>query len=211
MITIVTPTIRPEGLLVTQGGLTYQTYRDFEWLVEVGIPDRGHDLNAAYNRMLKRAKGELVVFLQDYIRVQPDYLEKFWAAYQKDKKTFYTAAVGKVKSLDFNGIVKFDWRSMKPGEMPWYQWEIDSAAAPLNALKEIGGFDETLDGHWSGDNVNVACRAELAGYKFANIDNPSVAYDHDSSSYHPFRESYNPKLNNERMNEFRRGLKINYI
>lgn len=220
-ISVVTPTIRPQGLQITQNGLQAQTFNDFEWLVEVGIPGRGHDLNAAYNRMLKRAKGELVVSLQDFIKIPPDYLQKFWDAYQEHPRTFFTAPVGKVDNLDFNPPAKWDWRAWSEKAVPpdtkylpgkWDCWEIDSGSAPLAALKEIGGFDEELDKAWSSDNVNVACRADIAGYEFKNLfHNPALAYDHDAFMPHPFREKYKPSLNTQRMAMFRGGMTISYL
>lgn len=211
MISVITPTIRPEGLKIVQECLKQQTFKDFEWLVEVGTPPK-HDLNAAFNRMLKRAKGELIVFYQDYIKVRPDYLEKFWQAYQENPKTFFTAPVGKVKELDYSGEIAWDWRAYADAKCDWRTWEIDSGAAPLSALQEIGGFDEELDEYWSSDNVNAGCRADLAGYEFKNLLlNPALAYDHDAFIKHPFRERFKPDFNNQRMDEFRMGLKINYL
>lgn len=214
-ISVLTPTIRPEGLKIVQESLAKQTFKDFEWLVEVGVPERGHDLNAAFNRMLRRAKGELIVIYQDYIKAPPDYLQKFWDAYQKHPRTFFTAPVGKVDNLDYQGAIKWDWRAKVKEDISdcrWDGWEIDSGCAPLSALKEIGGFDEELDHHWSCDNVNVGCRAELAGYTFKNLcDNPVIAYDHDAHMSHPFRANFKPIFNNMRMDEFRQGLKINYL
>lgn len=210
-ISVITPSIRPGGLIVNQKSLQEQTFQDFEWLVEIGIPP-AHDLNAAFNRMLRRAQGELVVFYQDFIKARPDYLQKFWDAYQKDKRVFYTAPVGKVNNLDFSGDVRWDWRAYADAKCDWRTWEIDSGSAPLTALKEIGGFDETLDDYWSSDNVNVGCRAELAGYTFKNLTmNPAVAYDHDAHIEHPFRDRFNPDFNTQRMSAFREGLKINYL
>lgn len=202
LISVLTPTIRPEGLKVLQEGLKNQTFQDFEWLVEVSIPERGHDLNAAYNRMLKRAKGSLVVSLQDYIQIPPDYLEKWWQAYSDHPDTFFTAPVGKVKA--WGDAPVWDWRKSAT-ECHWTGWEIDSGAAPLKALVQIGGFDEMLDGKWSSDNVNVGCRADLAGYKFRVVDNPSVAFDHDAHMPHPFRAGYDTSFNNQRLEEFRHG------
>ena len=218
-ISVVTPSIRPAGLKITQECLAQQTFRDFEWLVEIGKIHEGHDLNAAYNKMLRRAKGELIVSLQDFIKVKPDYLQKFWDVYQKHPDTFFTAPVGKVDNLNYEGSVKWDWRAWTNGEdktdfMPakWDCWEIDSGAAPLKCLKEIGGFDEELDHHWSCDNVNVGCRADLAGYKFMNVfSNPALAFDHDAFMEHPYRSKFKPIFNNMRMDEFRQGLKINYL
>lgn len=208
-ITVITPTIRPEGLKPNQESLERQTFKDFEWLVEVGIPGGGHDLNRAFNRMLKRAKGELIVIMEDWTKCLPTGLENFWNAYQEDNKTFFTAPLG--KTLDWKEI-KWDWRAYKDAKMHWNTWEIDWGAAPQDALFEIGGFDEELDMYWSSDNVNVGCRADLAGYKFKNlIDNPAMAYDHDAVTEHPFRKDFNPDFNNQRMTAFRDGLKINYL
>lgn len=199
-ITVCTPSIRPEGLALTQASLQSQTFQDFEWLVEIGLPP-AHDLNAAYNRMLRRAKGELVVSLQDFIRLEKDGLQKFWDAYQEFPDTFFTAPVG--KTLDWTEI-KWDWRD-SDAVMEWNRWEIDWGAAPLKALKAIGGFDEALDEYWSSDNVSVAHRANLNGYKFMNLrENKAVAFDHDEVIKHPFRDRYNPAFNNERMQQVER-------
>lgn len=210
-ISVLTPTIRPEGLEITQACLGQQTFDDFEWLVEIGIPPK-HDLNAAYNRMLKRAQGELIVSLQDYIKVTPDYLEKFWRAHEENPRTFFTAPVGKVDNLEFKPPARWDWRAYQDAKPDWRCWEIDSGCAPKSALFEIGGFDEELDKHWSCDNVNVACRADIAGYEFANLfDNPGIAYDHDAFIEHPFRKRYNQSFNTKRMAMFRGGMKIDYL
>lgn len=208
-ISVITVSIRPKGLEITQKSLAEQTFKDFEWLQEVSIPEKGHDLNAAYNRALRRARGELVVSLQDYIKPNPQLLEKFWGAYEKDKRTFFTAPVGKTANEDFSGPFKWDWRAFEDAKVSWQHWEIDSGAAPLSALKEIGGFDEILDGHWSTDNVNVGYRAYLAGYKFAHIfDNPSVAYDHDAFIPHPFRADFDPDFSNMRLHQFTAGERL---
>lgn len=212
-ISVITPSIRPNGLDIVRTGLLKQTFTDFEWIVEIGLDK--HDLNAAYNRALKRARGELIVSLQDYILIKPDYLQKFWDAYQANPKAFITAPVGKVDNLNYSGEAKWDWRAYRNDETKnmrecdWNCWEIDSGCAPLSALKEIGGFDEALDGIWSGDNVNVGCRAQLAGYEFKCLfDNPSLVYDHDVFLPHPFRSTFDGTLNTKRMVMFRGGMKL---
>lgn len=212
-ISVLSPSIRPEGLAITQKCLSEQTFTDFEWLVEIGIPGNGHDLNKSYNRMLRRAKGELIVSLQDYIKILPTGLENFWKAYQENKRVFYTAPVGKTDDKTYSAKSnKWDWRAFTTEIMNWQKWEIDWGAAPLSALKEIGGFDETLDDYWSFDNVNVGFRADMAGYKFGNlINNLALAYDHDAFIKHPFRERFNPEYHNERLDEFRHGLRLDYL
>lgn len=214
-ISVISCSIRPNGLDIVRTGLLQQTFSldEVEWITEIGL--NKHDLNAAYNRALNRAKGELVVSLQDYILIRPDYLQKMWDAHIAYPKAFITCPVGKVKDLNYSGDIVWDWRAYRNDETKnirecdWNCWEIDSGCAPLAALKEIGGFDETLDGVWSGDNVNVGCRAQLAGYEFKCLfDNPSVAYDHDAFIAHPFRDTFQGTVNTKRMAMFRGGMKL---
>lgn len=208
-ISVLTPSIRPAGLKIVQECLAKQSFKDFEWLVEIGIPETGHDLNAAFNRMLKRASGELIVFYQDYIKIQADGLEQFWNAYQRDKNTFFTAPVG--KTMNWTDI-QWDWRNNPVVDMNFQRWEIDWGAAPREALLKIGGFDELLDDYWSFDNVDTGLRASLEGYKFQNVwTNKAIAYDHDKLIEHPFRVKYNPEFVNQRLDEIRRGLRFNYL
>jgi hypothetical protein len=211
-ISVLTPSIRPLGLDIVRTGLLQQTFKDFEWVVEIGLDK--HDLNAAYNRMLRRARGELVVSLQDYILIKPNYLQKWWDTYLENPRSFITAPVGKVDNLNYSGNAVWDWRAYRNDETKnirpseWNTWEIDSGSAPLSALREIGGFDEVLDGHWSADNVNVGCRAQLAGYDFKCLfDNPALAYDHDAFMAHPFRTDID-STNTKRMAMFRGGMTL---
>lgn len=197
-ISVVTPSIRPEGLKCIQEALARQTLQDFEWLVEIS-PIGRVDFNEVMNKMLRRAKGELIVSLQDWITIPDDGLEKFWKAH-KEKEGFYTSPVIKGGSQD--------WRIDREEECEWNEWEIDWGAAPLKALKEIGGFDEELDKGWGFDNVNVGMRAELAGYKFYNIkDNIAKGYDHEKDG-HPYREKQDTMLHNKRLEYFKQGIKI---
>lgn len=208
-ITVMTPSIRPWGLLYTEESLAAQTFEDFEWLCERGSSKKV-DFNAAMNRMIKKAKGELIVSLQDYIKIMPTGLERFWKAY-KNNPAFYTAPVG--KTLDFENF-EWDWREKRKDyeEVDWKEWEIDWGCAPRAALEEIGGFDEELDRYWGFDNVNVGFRAHLAGYDFRVLSsNMAAAYDHDKMFRHPFRDKRNPDFFNERLADIRRGLKINYL
>lgn len=214
-ISILTPSIRPQGLDIVRTSLCVQNFPEdeYEWLVEIGLEK--HDLNAAYNRMLRRAKGELVISLQDYILAPPNFLQKWWDAYQENSDTFMTAPVGKVDNLNYSLPATWDWRAYRNDETKnirtcdWNTWEIDNGAAPLSALKAIGGFDEALDGVWSGDNVSVGFRAKLEGYKFACLfDNPVLVYNHDKFIEHPFRETFDGSLNTKRMAMFKGGMTL---
>lgn len=215
-ISVLTPSLRPKGLAVIQHCLGKQTFTDFEWLVEMNWTGK-HDLNAAFNRMIRRSEGELLIFLEDYTRILDDGLERFWRAYQEHPDTLFTAPLGKV--YDWGEKPTWDWRATKQREdqadytdcLPRC-CELDWGAIPRKILYEIGGFDEELDKYWSGDNVSIGIRADLAGYKFKCVfTNPAVAWDHDAHLPHPFREKYNPRFQSERLDAFRAGLTINYL
>ena len=76
-ISVLCPTIRPEGLKVFMESLENQTFDSFEVLVELGLPKKfGCDLSASLNRMLRRAKGDIIVMLQDYIKIPDNALEE---------------------------------------------------------------------------------------------------------------------------------------
>lgn len=195
-VSVITPTIRPEGLKILQKCLSQQTLKDFEWLVEVGFPEKS-DLNAALNRMVRRAKGELLVFYQDHITIPNDGLAKFYNAW-KFKDAFYTAPVN------------YDWRqdAEPENERPFTDWEIDWGACGRQALIDIGGFDETLDRYWGFDNVNAGLRAEMKGYKIFCIRNPATAEKHPEA---PMKKNRNPEYHNQRLDQIRRGEKIDFL
>ena len=198
-ISVITPSIRPEGLKVVQESLANQTFQDFEWLTEIGF-GKEMTLNKDMNKMLRRAKGELIVSLQDYISIPSDGLDRFWLQYLLNKNLFMTSPVG--KTLDWKDI-RWDWRGNgKIREIEPAAWEIDWAAAPLKAFQDVGGFDEDFDRGWSWENANLAMRAEKLGYKFIVMtENKAVAYDHDVVMDHPFRDKI---PNNDTLAEIKR-------
>lgn len=161
-----------------------QSFQDFEWLVEVGIPARGFTLPTDYNKMLRRAQGDIIVSLQDYIHIPRNALSRI--AELNFDKTAYTFPVA--KRTDGPEAI-FDWRRTRPdGTIHPNEWEIDLGAAPIELFRDIGGFDERYCEAWGWDNVEVAYRAAAAGYRF-HVSNETVgiAYDHDKHMKHPFR------------------------
>jgi glycosyltransferase involved in cell wall biosynthesis len=210
-ISILTPSIRSEGLKVVQESLEKQTFQDFEWLVEMGIVSHGCDLSKAWNRMLKRAKGEWIVLLEDYIKIPPDGLERFLKV--ADPKKLFTGAVG--KTLDWKSI-KWDWRNFgESREVDFRHWEIDWAFGPLQAFKDVGGFEEEYDEFWSSENVEIAYRMSRLGYKFLVLpDNKGIQWAHDEIIKHPFRHKFSPHFHNARLKDIEMGLKpvkLNYL
>ncbi len=207
--TIVTPTlidrVHMGGLDRVARGLKKQSFKDFEWLVEVNTTGET-DFNHSMNSMLRRARGEIVVSIQDFIEIEEDALKKI----SKLDYGFYTFPVGKV--LKDGDPVRWDWRIEETRKCNFAEWEICFGCAPLEWIKKIGGFDEVLDQAWGFDNVNVGMRAEMQGYDiYCNNEIKAIAVDHDAFMKHPLKHKRDVLLHNSRLDDFRKGVKINYL
>lgn len=213
-ISVVSPTIRGlEALKTIESSLKSQTFTDFEWLVDIGR-DGNPGLNRALNGLIRGAKGELVVFAQDYLVIDPDGLHRFWEAYKKHSDTLFTAPMG---HLGKDGL-KWDWRDNTNTEfnnnLPFTHWEIDWGAAPREILYRLGGFDERLDTleSWYFGNVNMGLRATLAGVKIMNlVENQAVGREHKEFMQDENRKAYDPKIHNQLLDELRRGIVPAYL
>lgn len=205
MISVITPSIRPQYLHITQKCLEEQTDQDFEWLVDVGLKNRGFTLPRDWNSLLRRAKGERVFILQDCISIPPDAIAKI-RNLDLEKKA-YTFPISKA------GV--YDWRKAEEKKLTPNEWEADLAYAPLSMFYDVGGFDEEFCNGWSWENVELAWRAEAAGYSFYNSHViEGTAVDHDAELLHPFRNSLpkNDRKANQTMEKARRGeYKLHYL
>ncbi len=188
MITVITPTIRPEGLKIVSQALSKQTFKEFEWLI--GSKENPNyleakwvnddftggfwSLNRIYNKLFKEAKGELIVSWQDWIYAKPDALEKFWNNYEKTKAI--VSGVGdQYESVDKWGkpLVKIWSDPRKTDEHGTFyecfpqdaEWNF--CAIPKEAVFKVGGMDEHLDFlGYGGDQLQVDARMDAAGFKF---------------------------------------------
>lgn len=210
-LTVITPSIRPQYLDLTQRCLEEQTYQDFEWLTQVGLRNRGFTLPSDFNMMLRRAKGDIIVILQDCITIPPDTLANI--ASLDHTKRAYTYPIQKEGGT-------YDWRKYRhvalgKDEITGNMWEIDLASAPRSLFFDVGGFDEEFNKGWSWENVEVAWRAAAAGYKFyCSQATEGTAIDHDKAIEHPYRNKRenNDKRANETARRAERGhFKLDYL
>lgn len=210
-ISVLTPSLRPLGLVDVQNSLSKQVFTDFEWLVELGIPGRPNDLNAAYNRLIRRSSGELIVSIQDYTSFGPELLLQLWQAYEENPTTFWTVDVAHTDGE----TVEYDWRHYRKGEpIEFTELEFCTGAFPRKGIVEIGGFDEELDNlTWGFDNVNVAFRAANAGFPLrVHPTAESLQFKHDLKTKHPFRDKMVPDLHNARLGQIQRGeVTVQYL
>lgn len=201
MISVITPSIRPQYLDITQKTLENQTYQDFEWLTEIGLPSRGFMLPWDFNKMLKRSEGKIIVILEDCITLTSTALEAI--SKLDHTKTAYTYPVG------------LDWRLHGYGLIDPPMWEIDFASAPREMFFKVGGFDEEFCKGWSWENVELAWRAEAAGYGFeCSHVAKAEKLDHDKYVKHPFRnrlKNNDVRANNTRTLAKTGSFKLNYL
>ena len=194
LISVISPSIRPRGLETTFNTLQAQIMprSEWEWLPRLSLPGQKPDLCYQVNQALKEAKGELIVFLQDHIEIEPDALEKCWKKYQEHPDLCYTMPVGKRRDK----TVEWDWRHYwsHRENVPFDHWEIDWGMCPAKAIKDIG-FDERYDSGFGFENVDTAYILEKQGWRFSvDKDTPAVAFDHDAHEPHPYKTNSNASL-----------------
>lgn len=183
MISVITPTIRPEGLKLVEKALKRQTYQDYEWIVqerEGQLPEGlCWTLNRDYNRAIEKAKGELIISWQDWTYADPTALEKFWFHFTQEPKTLVTAVGNKYSDETFTVKTWQDPRENNTGDFSYcgfMQIEFNLCAVPKQAFYNIGGFDESLDKYFGMDGYSLVDRLDLiGGYKFA-IDQTIKSY-----------------------------------
>lgn len=118
------------------------------------------NLNKAYNDCLDRARGELLVFLQDFIWIPDNGLQKFWEMYQKHPNALI-AGVGHKAERGLEGISERDLRMDGSGERVKYtEWELNWAACPKKIMPR---FNEEMDRWYGGENQYVAKKAMHLG------------------------------------------------
>jgi len=115
MISVTTPSVRPELIDMVGRCLNRQTHKDFEWLV--GTAERCitemkeackpfefckvlqepqkregdyYNLNKCWNMLFSEAKGDLIVNIVDGLWFDPFTLENLWNHYEEDHKSCIT-------------------------------------------------------------------------------------------------------------------------
>lgn len=239
-LSILYNTIRPGGVDILYNDLIKQTFKNFEvvfvdgWAGEreaevreylkdfpltylKGLPKRENDvwtLNKDYNLGLSYCAGELVIFLQDYLWIPGDSLERFYQHYLSDKNAIVTGVGHKAmypnSAHDLNGkltifkeecfekptgVSEIDFR-VNDGdgvdEVEYSRWEMNLASAPKKVLDKIGGFEEDMDEHYGGDNVVLGAKAYKAGSRIL-CDKGIVSVGFNQSAFFPRPEKWEEK------------------
>lgn len=231
-ITIVSPSNRTGGLNIVGMCLKNQTMQDFEWLIcspkkepqpisynHFLEPEKKkgtfYSLNAAWNKLINQAKGELVVFIVDYTEFPPNALEILWKHYV-DTPTSCVSGIG----YQFNDKNELVWKDprFQPKElfpiMP-IDMELRLASIPRRAIQAVGGFDEEYDKVVANSEKEMCYRILTLGYIF--VIDQRITYkfykheDHGKEWDRLYKESV--KLMNKDVDEIRLGkrLRLNYV
>lgn len=174
-ITVITPTVRPEGMKLVEKALNRQTFKDFEHIVVMPEGEKPAGLvwtlNRDYNRAIRQAKADLIVSWQDYTFAPHDTLERFYRHFEHEPKTLVGAVGNKYQDEQF--IIEV-WRDPRLNTQngtyyPCYFQDIEwnLCSVPRQALYEVGGFDEELDQWYGMDGYSVNDRISMiGGYEF---------------------------------------------
>lgn len=237
LVSVLCVTIRPGVFKVLKDTLASQTYRNFELVVVDGRYDERKDEVAEYmsdvdypflhlpdperdrekypyglfhadNAGLYATRGDLVVFLQDFILMPEDGIEKFVQLYRTHPDMLWTgvdtrnaveidegASQGSLvldRSIDiFEGkVYKPGTEQFKSGRIRvggarrisynFYEWELNYAAAPRQYLLDnLGGFQTDWDKGFAYDNTEMALRhVYLGGQILVDETNLCTALSH---------------------------------
>ena len=206
-ISVITPTIRPEGLALVRASLEKQIFKDFEWLigskfdpeikeakwVKDDFKDGYWSLNRIYNKLIKEANGELIVSLQDWIAIDSDGLEKFWISHEKYPDAIISGVGDQYESIDKLGKPSIKiWSDPRKrlDQGSFYEVfpadaEFNWCAFPRKVAFAIGGFDEKLDELGvGGDQLQFCARLDAMGYKFyIDQNNESFTIRHSRDDF----------------------------
>lgn len=218
LVTVFTPTIRQGWWIIMSKYLAEQTYKNFEWIIVDDFPEdrsklaeqfakryklniryvrgekheRKHSLVRANNIALREAKGELLVFLQDFVLPPVDGIEKLVNVYRKHPRdliapvdiAFLPKKEPYLNSEDwFNGEtdikgeviyknVRLKMRSTSSNNP--YDFEQNYGAIPVSVARELNGWYEVFDEGLGYDNTDIALRA-LKNGSLIQLDVTNVA------------------------------------
>lgn len=220
-VTIYTPTIRKGFWNLMTENLKRQTYKNFEWIIVDDFPEdrgkiaqkyakssgldikyyrgkerkikRNYALVNADNTAMQVAQGELLVYLQDFILIEPTAIEELVRLHRKNPDAllapcdlyYHPKVKPNVESEDwFNGETdvkgEFAWANpriqgigLRETNNP-FEFEMNWGAIPLKVLRDLGGIYEFYDFGLGFNNTCLALRALKAGYRII-VDDTNIA------------------------------------
>lgn len=223
LVTVVTPTIREGWWNIMARAFQAQTYKNFEWLIvddhaedrteiakeyaeeyelniryirgdkALGTYKKKHGLARANNIALRESKGEILVWVQDFIivpetglesivdlyRHNPDALiapvDQYWFSKEpnkENKEDWWDSSLHVVDRFSWRNI-RLQFKGVRETDNPM-DFELNYGAMPKSILTHLNGWYEMFDEGLGYDNTDIAYRALKAGYRIL-IDDTNVA------------------------------------
>lgn len=263
-VSVVCNTIRPGIFKVLKETLQAQTYKNFELIVVDGRYDERKDLVQEYfkdvdfevlhigdpirdkdkfkfglfhadNAAISVVRGELVVFLQDFIYMPKNGLEKYVNLYITNPNCIYSGVDTRnqvtkletiqgekvdrmidinegydveIKEPEFISPRKWDGKAIRTTQN-FYEWELNYASAPRSILQEFG-FQLSWDKGFGYDNTEFALRFLFAGGEII-IDETNVATCLSHWQFFGDNDSEGVPLRNKFTNDERFHTYWNYL
>lgn len=169
-----------EGLRVIEVASGILSYMHYTIPVTTSVAPkkiRASNLNASLNYGLQQIHTDYVIFYQDFIDLPKFCFEKLLD--YADFRTFVTTATINADGTNDNRYTGCRGpRKIRPEE-----WEANVAIAPMQIIRELGGFWPELDNGWAWDNVDLAQRAAMLGCKFLiDESNRPQLLEHEQTS-----------------------------
>lgn len=223
LVSVITPTIRGGFFNLMADNLSKQTYKNFEWIiVDDYKEDRSeiaqkyaqkYNLNIKYirgdkargqysgtfglvranNKAWKKAEGELLVWLQDFVLIPERGIEDLVTLYNHNPNsllaptdTYYHCINPDLTNTEdwFNGKVDVltgpSWANIRTKNLGIrktdnaFDFELNYAGIPRTLLETLNGFWEFYDNGLGYDNTDLAYRTLQLGFDII-IDDTNVA------------------------------------
>jgi glycosyltransferase involved in cell wall biosynthesis len=221
-VSVITPTIRTGFWNIMAQNLSIQTYKNFEWIIVDDHPDNRDEIARKYASLYnlevrylrggkgsshqrrcglvkannigwQNAKGELLVWLQDFVLMPPDGLERLVDIYRHHPNDLiapvdeYYGALPADKTNEecwWNGetkiLTKKEWSNvrvkyegMREGDNP-FDYEANYGAIPRKVVEKLNGWWEFFDDGLGYDNTEICFRAFMNGSKLI-VDDTNIA------------------------------------
>ncbi len=154
----------------------------YDGKIELIINEKRMGKVGAYEKALKRAKGEYLIFLDDDVEVvDGDFIKRVVEGLREADIVDIRKEIKRKTIL--SRLVYYDYIAMNFVNYLFYKWlgrcvGINGAAFALrrSSLEKIGGFKHTVS-----EDLDLGVRAYIHGLKFLFLKNPKVLNDAPSS------------------------------